>query len=824
MTTKPTQSSLLDRLVTGWQRFFTPGDIPALLILTALLLIPPLSLNAAEWPLSLGVIVPITILSATLGLIFARSRFGELLALIVSSTYGVCLVLLLTAASLDAPLGEAVYTVFEETIQWVIDALNPDSINPNDTVFTLLVSVLFWFLGYNAAWHVFRIDRVWRAILPPGLILVTNVIFEDTGADLNLYLIGFLFLSLLLIARSNLDSREWEWYRKGVRVPRRLRTQVVLIGALLAMMVMAAGWLVPTGNLDQQSSRFREFLQSNPIREMSEFWNRMFSPIDAQGPTTADYYGGDSLELSGAIRLGDQDVFYVQAPLENRYYWRSRAFDTYEAGRWSSAADIRLSDRNAPTEINQSVMQSRQMVQQTYTMALNANRIIYTAPQPLQVDLETRTDLTYTAPEGAADRSMNVSVIRPTEVLRRGDTYTATSLISTATADQLRAASTTYPDWIVPLYTYVSPSVTQRTRDLAVQVVSQAGATTPYDQAKAIEAYLREAIEYNETIPNPPSNQDPVDWVLFDYQQGYCNYYASSMIVMLRTLGIPARMAAGFAQGDYDAEQGQFVVTERDAHTWVEVYFPGYGWQEFEPTSAQAELNREGDDDQNAPAEQQVAPPLPTATPTATPTPQPTNTPLPTATDPAAPPESESTQNDTSQATPTLTPTPTPTLTPTPVIVPTQPAPIPPDASNPLELIVPALGLFLIGLVVLFVLVALAIFVYWWWEWRGMGGLSPVTRAYMRLERYLSLVGIQFGEEETPDERRFRVVQVIPKAQRPVTAITRLYITERYGPKNQDPSREQQRIDLADRAWPDARGNILRRWARRFRFWRRGDD
>ena len=104
--------------------------------------------------------------------------------------------------------------------------------------------------------------------------------------------------------------------------------------------------------------------------------------------------------------------------------------------------------------------------------------------------------------------------------------------------------------------------------------MNEANATTPYDRAKAIETWLRSNIVYNETIPQPPADQDPVDWLLFDLREGYCNYYASAMIMMLRTLGIPARMAAGFAQGTWDAAQNAYTVQERDAHTWVEVFSP----------------------------------------------------------------------------------------------------------------------------------------------------------------------------------------------------------------------------------------------------------
>ncbi|MFN8451904.1 MAG: DUF4129 domain-containing protein, partial [Anaerolineae bacterium] len=111
---------------------------------------------------------------------------------------------------------------------------------------------------------------------------------------------------------------------------------------------------------------------------------------------------------------------------------------------------------------------------------------------------------------------------------------------------------------------------------------------------------------------------------------------------------------------------------------------------------------------------------------------------------------------------------------------------------------------------------------YWWWEWRGMKGLSPIVRAYARLERYLRLVGIHLRHDQTPDERRKIIVRDLPAAESSVTAITRMYIRERYGP-NPRPSTEQTpQGQVADRAWTDARGNILVRFLRRvFMPWRK---
>ena len=791
------------------KQFFYPGDFPTLIILTVLMVITPLSLKAGEWPLSMGVIIPITTISVFFGLLFSRSQFGELMALIISSTYGVCLVLLFTAIDTGGGLGNGVYEIFNRVITWSNDAIT-GGINTDDTVFTLLVAFLFWFLGYNAAWHSFRIDRIWRVILPPGMILATNTVFYAGDANIEYFLVIFLFLSLMLVVRSTLDMREWEWYNQGIRMPRKLRRQFLYVGSVLALLTLLAGWIIPSRSLNEQEERFQEFLQSPSLQDLTEFWSRLFSPIDALGPTTADYYGGDSLELGGSIRLGDQTVFWVDVDPTRRYYWRSRAFDTYEGGTWRAAADTRLTDNLAPFDIEVEQTAAREAVQQEFTVALNATRILYTAPQPLQIDLTTRTDLSYTSDP---TRSMNISVIRPTRVIRRGETYTATSLMSVATADQLRSASTRYPDWVRQLYFYVPGSITPRTRDLAQQIVDEAGAITPYDKAKAIEAYLRQNITYNETIPTPPTNQDQIDWFLFDLQQGYCNYYASAMIMMLRSQGIPARMAAGFAQGTWSAEENGYVVTERDAHTWVEVYFPGYGWIEFEPTAAQAPLNRDGDD---IPPEQNVPPNQPTPTPTFTSTPDATSTPNASET----PPSEDNNGALPPTSTPTITPTFTPTPTATPVIVPTQPAPIQPDSANPLDVILPALSILAIGLILLLVLIAIGTYIWWWLEWRGMRGLSPVTRAYARLERYLGIIGIRFGTDETTEERRRRMIQDVPQARRPISAITRMYTTERYGRRRDNANVEQRKTDAADQAWSDARSSLIKRWMRRFMFWR----
>ena len=166
-------------------------------------------------------------------------------------------------------------------------------------------------------------------------------------------------------------------------------------------------------------------------------------------------------------------------------------------------------------------------------------------------------------------------------------TYNITVEYSSATDAELQAAGTAYPDWLasyasLPASGYRIAAVLDRIHKLALQVT--AGAATPYDKAKAIEKYLRGNYVYTLTPPQTPAGVDPLDYFLFNTKQGYCEFFASAMGDMLRSLGIPTRLVNGFGPGLFDTTTNASVVRGEDAHTWVESYFPGYGWIPFEPT------------------------------------------------------------------------------------------------------------------------------------------------------------------------------------------------------------------------------------------------
>ncbi|MEZ4592317.1 MAG: transglutaminase domain-containing protein [Chloroflexota bacterium] len=143
-------------------------------------------------------------------------------------------------------------------------------------------------------------------------------------------------------------------------------------------------------------------------------------------------------------------------------------------------------------------------------------------------------------------------------------------------------AVTNIPPAILARYTALPGSVPQRVHDLAQEIAGEQA--NPYDQARAIEQFLRQ-YTYSLAVDSPPRSADPVDYFLFEQQAGYCDFYASAMVVLARSVGLPARLAIGYLAQPPDASGGQ-TIYQINGHSWAEVYFAGFGWVEFEPTAA----------------------------------------------------------------------------------------------------------------------------------------------------------------------------------------------------------------------------------------------
>ncbi|MCA9834568.1 MAG: transglutaminase domain-containing protein [Thermomicrobiales bacterium] len=326
--------------------------------------------------------------------------------------------------------------------------------------------------------------------------------------------------------------------------------------------------------------------------------------------------------------------------------------------------------------------------------------------------------------------------------------YSVTGLTSIATDDELIDAGTAYPDWVTSRYLQTGDTITDRTIELTHQIVGDE--TNPYRQAALIESWLRANIVYDTDVDAPPDGQDLVDYVLFDNRRGYCEHYAAAMTVMLRELGIPARVVVGYAPGDYDPASGGYIYRQSDAHAWVEAYFPGYGWISFEPTA-----NRPLGEFALQPGSSSESGEQAAAQPTSQPE-------FPTA-DVSTP--------DVNVDNSLATPQPTPTESaggPPQVVASTDSSTGPPGWLMPAA-ITTAVGAILGGSI------------WFAWNW-GFRGLSPVQVLMRKVQRVGRWFGVRSSPTTTPREYARRFDATVGSVSGPVKRITRAYEIETFGP------------------------------------------
>jgi len=463
--------------------------------------------------------------------------------------------------------------IAERLAAWLATAQQGEtSVDP--LPFVAQMAALSWLMSFYAVWSLFRSHWVWGAILPAGVTIFIGVYYGPPR--LMTFFVAYLLLALMLIVRAHIYQREHDWRQRHVRYDPGVTLEFLRDGLLISCLVLGLVWIIPHPQMDLRAGRFWSALEGPWSRVQREF-NRLFAALSYREPSGLLTFG-PTLALGGPISLSTDPVLQVRAP--EGHYWRALVLDRYTGNAWADTTPSTLLSMDSGADLSSaSAYASRKAITETVTLLRNDQRLLFVAADPLRIDFPTRVQA-LPIPGG-----QEVSSIYARFALDRGEGYVAVSSVSTADVESLRQAGRSYPAWVTDRYLQLPPGLPARVRHLARQVT--AGEATPYDQAVAIQYYLRQ-FKYNPAVQAPPAGQDAVDYFLFDSQQGYCTYYASAMVLMCRVLGIPARLAQGYAAGEYIPEQKAFLVRERDAHAWPEVYFPGYGWIEFEPTPSQS--------------------------------------------------------------------------------------------------------------------------------------------------------------------------------------------------------------------------------------------
>jgi transglutaminase-like putative cysteine protease len=304
---------------------------------------------------------------------------------------------------------------------------------------------------------------------------------------------------------------------------------------------------------------------------------------DGTGKQGEAYFGFNStLDLRYRGTLSDQIVMHVRSTAQS--YWRGLVFDTYTGQGWQINSPQTFAVGNAntsPIYINPRTDSARASgaVGPTLTQSF-----FYDTAQPNLIFSAYEANQVYFPGDHLfADK---YGSLRADSALPAGSSYTVVSRVPQRNPDLLRVAPNLSSDRIgrqlTASYTQLPPSLPTRVHDLARQVTTKA--TNQYDQVALVNEYLRTNYKYDLHPGRQPFNTDSVDQFLFNDKKGICEIFASSEAVMLRTLGIPTRLVGGYSSGSYNVITGYYEVHASDAHAWVEVYFPQYGWVPFDPT------------------------------------------------------------------------------------------------------------------------------------------------------------------------------------------------------------------------------------------------
>jgi transglutaminase-like putative cysteine protease len=306
-------------------------------------------------------------------------------------------------------------------------------------------------------------------------------------------------------------------------------------------------------------------------------------------------------------------VFKIRVPGPQRnLFWRATTLDDYTGNGWQenlALGPVEGQQQITATGLPQRAYDEGTWVRQDVTVEALRDIHLVASAQPVR----------WQPPNDAEAQDENGDIVVLPRALHRGQRYTVWSSVPQAKPSQLARAGTHYPDSVgrylqiiqggdqVPAFgtpnrdtlmrvffdaTHEDDFLVQANRPLyddAREVVGDA--PTPYAAAAALEAWFRRGFRYDENPPSPDLNEPPLVAFVTQTRRGYCQHYAGAMAIMLRFLGIPARVAAGFTSGTYDSDKHEWTVTDHQAHTWVEAYFPGWGWMPFDPTPGRGLLD-----------------------------------------------------------------------------------------------------------------------------------------------------------------------------------------------------------------------------------------
>jgi transglutaminase-like putative cysteine protease len=736
----------------SWFVLWPEDGLVTVLLAAAATYITIASIQSVNWAPGLQILTPIALIALVVGILAVQQRFLPNVVVHTVAVAGGCALALWLTARAVVP-GKSMRLLLRNLGIWVQHLLHNQPATNTDDIFLLFIAALSFLLAYLTMWLVFHSRRPWLAVLANGVVLLINLNWAP-DSDL-FFLVLFLLAALLLLVRFTLADNVRAWRARHLRYSPDLNWDFLQAGAIFAGIVMLIAYLVPAGTVNPVLNE----IVNNPngvLQGVEQRWEGLFGGLNGSGKNAVSFFGS-SLQLQGSVSLPSTEVLRYTSTDPDQYLI-TQTYDNYD-GHATWTQSLTQAHNYASYQEYPDVTTAHRTASQTIDLTGigNGAHNLFAAGTPETFSVPSQGLQTITGNYPVAWLSQ--------QALIAGQSYTAQSYLSTATVDQLRqvpfatGGGGDFPDAILSLY--LDPNADAN--DIAPEVSSTAqqwttGTTNPYDAAEAIEAHLR-TFTYSTQNGVVPANEDAVVWFL-NTKKGFCTFFASTMALMMRSLGMPARIASGFSTGSYDASRHDYVERGTNLHVWTQVYFAGYGWINFEPTQTFNTFAR------------------PTAT---------TQTPVSTS--------------PTGNATGTAR-----HGSPTPKLQPTDSGSGPGGGPGGIGSVLFAIGLsvgFLAALLVLLVVV----FLVWW---RALyQGSSPVAGRLARVARLGGWTGKPPALNQTPYEYADQLGLAVPEASAPVHELADLYVRERWGGQRAAPGAS---LAVYERARVALTRAIVRRW------------
>jgi transglutaminase-like putative cysteine protease len=524
-----------------------------------------------------------------IGFIGGKVGWGRWPTYLIGSVFAALIVPLYVGAQL-VPEGTWLQQ-YEATATSVVEAwrdlaIRNQSVTQQYGHFLLTLGLFTWATAMYAAYATFGHRRPLNAIVLVGLVLVVNMGFTYNN-QLTL-LVLFSLAALFLLIRFHAFDEESEWLRRRIGDPSAVSGLYLRGGsAFIAIAVAASFLLTQTASSAPLAGAVRGV--GDQLLTFGQDFQRFLPTGGANRPLGFQF--GETDQITGQWRSDPAVAFTVQfaSPEDEHLYWRAAVYDTFDVTAWRQSVqagfDVPVGEEVLRTTADAVDEAGRRAV--TFRILPEEYRgpIVLSPQSPSQVDTQVRVSYVDNAKFIARiDRSGGAPYTVTALVREPGDTDAAG-----ITINKLRAAGTSYPKAITDRYLQVPagaiPPGGDAERLLETIIAEAPDPDNPYDVASTMVDYLQSSanFRYDTDVRDLACDNLSTVECFARYKRGYCQYYATTMAILLRQHGVPSRLAVGFLPGTRDARLYE-VVPFSAAHAWVEVYFPSYGWVEFDPT------------------------------------------------------------------------------------------------------------------------------------------------------------------------------------------------------------------------------------------------